>query len=43
MDVDEEPAEEVSEDSDADNENDSKEAKALKVCHFSIVILRIGD
>ena len=34
MDVDEEPAEEVSEDSDADDENDSEEVKALKVCLF---------
>ena len=32
MDVDEEPAEEASEDSDVEGENDSEEVKALKVC-----------
>jgi len=43
MDVDEEPAEDVSEDSDVDDENDSEEVKALKVCLFSITILRMDD
>ena len=43
MDVDEEHVEEASEDSDADDENDSEEVKALKVCLFSVVTLQIGD
>ena len=43
MDVDEEPAEEVSEDSDVDDENDSEEVKALKVRIFSVVIFRERD
>ena len=43
MDVDEEPAEEASEDSDADDENDGEEVKALKVCLFSKTILTMGN
>ena len=38
MDVDEEPMEDVSEESDIENENDSEEVKALKVCPFSAII-----
>jgi len=36
MDVDEEPVEGVSEESEADDENDSEEVKTLKVCLFSV-------
>ena len=43
MDVDEEPAEEASEDSDVEGENDSEEVKALKVCLFLTIILRADD
>lgn len=41
MDVDEEPTEDVSEESDVDDENDSEEVKALKVCLFSVIALQI--
>ena len=40
MDVDEELVEDVSEESDADDENDSEEVKALKVCLFSTIVLK---
>ena len=43
MDVDEEPAEGASEESDLDDENDSEEIKALKVCIFSVLIIRAVD
>ena len=42
MDVDEEPAEDGSEESDADDENDSEEVKTLKVRLFSVIILWIA-
>ena len=40
MDVDEEPAEDASGESDVDDENDSEEVKALKVGLFSVIVLR---
>lgn len=43
MDVDEEPAEEASEDSDVEGENDSEEVKALKVCLFLTITLRMDS
>ena len=41
MDIDEEPAEDASEESDADGENDSEEVKALKVRPFSVMSLEL--
>jgi len=41
MDIDEEPAEDASEESEADGENDSEEVKALKVRPFSVIVLRM--
>ena len=43
MDIDEEPAEDASEESDVENENDSEQVRALKVCLFSIITLRINN
>jgi hypothetical protein len=40
MNVNEELMEDISKESDADDENDSEEVKALKVCLFSVVLLR---
>jgi len=40
MDVDEEPVDDASGESDADDENDSEEVKALKVRPFSAIVLR---
>jgi protein SMG6 len=42
MDVDKELVEDVSEESDADDENDSEEVKALKVCLFSTIVLKVA-
>ena len=41
MDVDQEPAEDASEESDGDDENDSEEVKVLKVRSFLVIILGI--